>query len=489
MWNHIKNSGRFPESENLTLEWVGTIPGKRESRRFEGDYMLTQQDIVEQRRHADAVSFGGWAMDLHPAEGVFSDQSGCTQWHSKGVYPIPYRCLYSRNITNLFLAGRIISASHIAFGSARVMATSAHSAQAVAMAAVLCQKNKLKPRDLLTAPRMVELQRELLRSGQHIPGVALDDNADLARSAKITASSELRLASLRAVGTTLPLAQSWAMMLPVKPGPMPRVGLTLDAEQATELRAELRVSSDPNNHSPNVTLATLTLPLPAGTGQRVALRFDVTIDQPRYAFVCLMKNDAVFVHLSDQRLTGVLAVCHNGNKAVAKSATQTPPPGIGIETFEFWTPHRRPGGKNFALTLEPPLDLFGTPNLTNGLARPTRQPNAWVADWADAKPTLHLTWPTPQRIARIVLSFDTDFDHPMESVLMGHPERVMPFCVQQFEIRDGAGRALFHCEDNHLSRRAIRFESPVDTAHLTITFAAPSALVPAALFEVRCYET
>ena len=105
VWNHIKNSGQFPEAENLTLEWVGTIPGKRESRRFEGDWILRQQDIVEQRRHEDAVSFGGWAIDLHPAEGIFSDKPGCTQWHSKGVYQIPYRCLYSRNISNLFLAG------------------------------------------------------------------------------------------------------------------------------------------------------------------------------------------------------------------------------------------------------------------------------------------------------------------------------------------------------------------------------------------------
>jgi hypothetical protein len=116
VWDHIKNSGNFPEAENLTLEWVGTIPGKRESRRFEGDYMMIQQDIVEQRKHYDAVGFGGWSIDLHPADGVFSEKPGCNQWHSKGIYQIPYRSLYSRNIANLFLAGRIISASHVAFG-------------------------------------------------------------------------------------------------------------------------------------------------------------------------------------------------------------------------------------------------------------------------------------------------------------------------------------------------------------------------------------
>ncbi len=488
VWHHVKNSGRFPEAANLTLEWVSTIPGKRESRRFEGDHTLTQSDIVEQRRHDDAVSFGGWAIDLHPADGVFSEKDGCQQWHSKGIYQIPYRCLYSRNITNLFLAGRIISASHVAFGSARVMATGAHNAQAVAVAAWLCRRDQRKPRELLAAPRRADLQRELQRGGQYIPGVGLSDSDDLARNAKLTASSELRLAALRPDGTKLQLAQSWAMMIPVNSGSMPRSGLTVDVAEPTELQAELRVSSRPDNYTPDVTLARLTLPLPAGAGQRVELHFDAVIDQPRYAFVCLLKNKAVSVALSAQRVTGVLAVCHKDNKAVAKSSTQTPPPDIGFETFEFWTPQRRPGGKNFALTLDPPLELFRAANLTNGFARPTNQPNAWVAAWTDDRPTLKLAWPSPQRVARIELGFDTDFDHPLESVLMGHPERVMPFCVQEFEIRDRTGRLLFRCEDNHQTRCTIHLEPPVTTDQITIVLTSPSEQVPAALFEVRCYS-
>ena len=123
VWNYIKNSGEFPDAENLTLEWIGQIPGKRESRRFEGDYMMIQQDIIEQRQHYDAVSFGGWSIDLHPADGVFSERPGCDQWHAKGVYQVPYRTQYSKNIRNLFITGRIMSASHVAFGSTRVMLT------------------------------------------------------------------------------------------------------------------------------------------------------------------------------------------------------------------------------------------------------------------------------------------------------------------------------------------------------------------------------
>ena len=222
-WDYIKNSGAFAGVENLTLEWVGTIPGKRESRRFEGGAILRQQDLVEQREWPDAVSFGGWAMDLHPGAGVYSPLSPCTQWHSKGVYQIPYRCLYSRNVPNLFLAGRIISTSHVAFGSTRVMATCAHAAQAVGVAAALCKRDGVAPAVLIESERMAELQRELLKRGQYIPGVRLNDDANLAACARITASSEFRLSSFSPDGTSAALDVSRAMLLPLKAGRIPAV--------------------------------------------------------------------------------------------------------------------------------------------------------------------------------------------------------------------------------------------------------------------------
>ncbi len=495
VWNHIKNSGQFPQAATHTLEWVGTIPGKRESRRFEGDFMLTQPDIVEQRRHADAVSFGGWAIDLHPSEGIYSDQPGCTQWHSKGVYQIPYRALYSRNITNLFLAGRLISASHIAFASTRVMATCAHHGQAVGMAAALCVRERVRPREVLSASRMAELQRKLLRSGQFIPGVGLTDPADLARTATITASSELHLARLEAGAGRLPLADSWGMMLPMQAGAVPLVEFTMDVSFATTLRAELRISSKPDNHTPDVTLSELAVNLVPGRAQAVPLTFNAKLAAPCYAFVCLLKNESVSVHLSTQRITGVLAVCHNGNKSVAKSATQTPPPDSGIDTFEFWTPKRRPAGHNFALRIDPPLTCFGTGNLKNGFARPTNQANAWVADFADKQPVLRLSWARPQTISLLELCFDTDFDHPMESVLMGHPEHRIPFCVRKVSIvkprrlEDNSDVEILMANigENHQSRQVIRLACPVTTEHLELRLAAPEGDIPAALFAVRCY--
>lgn len=278
------------------------------------------------------------------------------------------------------------------------------------------------------------------------------------------------------------------MMIPVRPGRIPEIELIADVANATDLRVELRVSSKPENHTPDVTLATQTLKLSAGNGQRLKLNFDCATDAVRYAFVCLFKNEAVSIALSDQRVTGILSVCHNGNKAVAKSSRQTPPPDIGIDSFDFWTPLRRPEGKNFALKLSPSLDVFSAANLRNGIARPTNQPNAWVAAFTDAAPTLTISWPSAQSITCIELSFDTDFDHPMESVLLGHPERVMPFCVQRFEILDDTGALVFQCDDNHQTHCSVRLPKPMVTRQLVLKLHAPAPSIPAALLAVRCYS-
>jgi len=420
---------------------------------------------------------------------VYSAQAGCQQWHSKGVFQIPYRAMYSRNITNLFLAGRIISASHIAFGSTRVMATCAHGGQAVGAAAAICAMEGLKPRDLLAPPLMAELQRNLLRAGQFIPGVALEDPENLANTATVTASSELQLSSLPPGGGTLRLDESWAMMIPVQPGAMPSVEFLLDVDAAMTLQAELRVSSKTGNHTPDVTLATREVNLAPGKGLKLLLRFDTSIDAPRYAFVCLMANPKVSVHLSDKLVTGILSVSQKYNRAVAKSPRQEPPPGSGIESFEYWLPQRRPDGKNFAMTIDPPIAVFDAANVQNGFARPTDQPNAWVADVADKEATLRLSWEKPQKISRIELCFDTDFDHPMESVLLGHPERVMPYCVREVVVAEGSGdkRVLASISGNHHSRRVIRLETPVTTDSLEIRLTAPDDRVPVSLLEVRCY--
>ena len=487
VWDHIKNSGDFPEAENLTLEWVGAIPGKRESRRFEGDYMLIQQDIVEQRTHDDAVAYGGWSIDLHPADGVFSEKPGCTQWHSKGIYQIPYRCLYSKNIENLFLAGRIISASHVAFASTRVMATSGAIGQAVGTAASMCIDNQCNPRELLNAGKISELQQLLLKQGHYIPEIQRVDHLDLTQSAELEASSTLVLSELIDSGMVKPLESSVAQMIPLKEGKVPSFIVHATSDASTELEIELRLSSSLKNYTPELMIAAKTISIHPGRNC-ISVDFNATISKECYAYLVFLKNPKVGMHFSEQRITGLLSLFNHVNPAVSNFGKQTPPKEIGVDSFEFWCPKRRPEGQNLAFKILDKINCFNIDNLLNGIDRPTNKPNAWVSDYNDPTPTLSLKWDQPQKIKTMHLSFDTDFDHPMESVLMGHPERDMPFCVRAFEIFDEKGILLHQETENYQTNIRIQLSTAVSTNRLIIKLKHPSKSVPAALFGIRCYE-
>ena len=131
--------------------------------------------------------------------------------------------------------------------------------------------------------------------------------------------------------------------------------------------------------------------------------------------------------------------------------------------------------------------MFGPENVRNGLERPVTQPNAWVADWNDASPALTLNWDEPKTISEIELFFDADYDHPMESVLMTHPETVMPFCVRNYRVRDEAGNIVAERQGNYQAYNRLRLAAPLQTRRLVIEVEHPSADVPAAVCAVRCY--
>ncbi len=489
VWDHIKNSGKFPEARNLTLEWVSTIPGKRESRRFEGDYILNQRDLIEQHLFADAVSFGGWSIDLHPADGVFSQKPGCNQWHSKGIYQIPYRCLYSRNIRNLFLAGRIISASHVAFGSTRVIGTCSAAAQAVGMAAAMCISRQCQPKDLLNGNHLRELQQRLLRAGQFIPHVPLNQTDDLARSAQISASSCLQLRELPSAGDWIPLDASRAMLLPINAGQVPNFTLQVQVSQPTTLRVELRSSSRPGNFTPDQTRASREFVLhPSTNPQTVEMDFATRLERSEYVFVCLMRNSLVQIQTSPMRISGVLSLINRANGQGSPHA-QSPQQDVGVDCFEFWYPQRRPGGANLAMCIHPPLDVFGIDNLRLGYNRPTSMVNAWVADPADPHPTLTLTWKQPQTMTHVELDLDPDWDHPMESVLMGHPENLTPFCVPGGQLLDEREQILVQWSGQRHAQCRLMLSSPTTTSKLVLKLDKPASSAPVALFGVRCYSS
>src|SRR3984957_941755 len=192
VWDFIKNSGEHPDSSYYAMDWVGMMPGKRGSRRLIGDHTLTQNDLLH-GKFEDAVAVGGWPMDDHPPSGFDKpDMAPNVAIRTPEVYDIPLRTMYSKNVKNLLMAGRNISASHVAFTSTRVMATCAVVGQAAGTAAALCIQSGLEPRPFAQdAARVAELQQALLRDDQTIKGRRNEDARDLARQARVTASSEV----------------------------------------------------------------------------------------------------------------------------------------------------------------------------------------------------------------------------------------------------------------------------------------------------------
>ena len=170
VWDHMKNWGDHG-AENWELDWIGFLPGKRESRRYVGDYVLNQNDVEKHPCFEDEVAYGGWQIDNHLPGGFFMDGNSGNHLQKRRLtepYGIPFRCLYSRNIDNLMVAGRNISASHIAFASSRVMATCAIIGQAVGTAAALATAKGIDPKKLYP-DSIKELQKQLMDDDCFLP--------------------------------------------------------------------------------------------------------------------------------------------------------------------------------------------------------------------------------------------------------------------------------------------------------------------------------
>lgn len=187
--DHIKNQ-QDHGADNYELLWISPKVGRREGRRFKGDYILTQNDITNAISFDDAVAYGGRSIDIHQP-----DENGkftmVTFYGLPPLYSIPYRCLYSKDVDNLMLAGRLISGTRIALGSYRVMKTLATVGQAVGAAAHLASKYSINSREV-GEKYIFELQQTLLGEDATILDVKNQDRSDLAHTSKVSATSETK---------------------------------------------------------------------------------------------------------------------------------------------------------------------------------------------------------------------------------------------------------------------------------------------------------
>ncbi len=172
VWDHVKNRGDHG-ADNWRLEWLQFLPAKRESRRYVGRHVLTQEEVLSGGRFPDVVAYGGWPIDEHPPCGFGSGKLGLKPAYFADTpvpYGIGYGVLVARDVENLMFAGRCASCSHIAMASTRVMGTASVMGQAAGTAAFLAMRRGIDPPEV--SGHIRELQQMLLADDAYLPGVA-----------------------------------------------------------------------------------------------------------------------------------------------------------------------------------------------------------------------------------------------------------------------------------------------------------------------------
>lgn len=507
VWDHIKNHCTVPgvreRAASWTLDWIGHLPGKRESRRFEGDHILTEGDIVHGILAVpdDTVAYGGWSIDLHAPDGVYSPDKPCTQPPLRDIYGIPLRTLYSRAVSNLFLAGRNISQTHVAHGSSRVMKTTAVIGQGTGTAAAYALARGLTPRSLAGDPALVgAVQQQLLRDGAYLPRFANADPADLARLPGVTvsASSETPLTIQTRTDHIDPVweyagistAESAALAYEVQQHPAGRTAdLAVRHAQAIVISSGRidEITLPLTNHGDDVQTARLHLRQavhlrnfgPAAPDEQTLATLEATL-APGH-------SSATF-H-PDQPIS-----CQTGRPVVLMlepmpdvtwDLSWQEPPGTQAARWDDELGYWRWIHGTLGFSLAPVSMPYGAANVLSGVTRPEAGANLWISDPHQPLPqSLELHWPAPVEIGQVELTFDSQLSGWIW-------EGTFPLIPRTFDVAlcDNATDTwqAVASVDGNVQRRVVCLFVPKRTDALRITIRATQGGRTARIVEVRAY--
>ena len=410
LWDYVKNSGKFSGVENQEMDWIGYLPGKRESRRLMGPLITTAHDFLNQTVFADAIGFAGWPIDIHPPKGYLDSLPACTHDYLPGITDIPYRALYSRNLANLFFAGRNISVSHEGLGTLRVIATTAVMGQAAGTAAAYCHAHRLKPADIYEH-HLPELQRLLLRNDQGISGRRLLEPDDFSRTAQVTASSVAK-AEITEGRHWFSLNERLGLALPVNAGKIKTVSVEVKAFRDTAITLQVFACDQPQNYrfAKKVSEQTVTV-----SGQNwVEFNVDAAPGGGQKLFFIIEANAAAAIRISPTRLTGIFGFM-NVEKGEITAATR-------FDAIRF-TP---------CFKTDPVQPLYAPENVSNGHLRPFGAPHLWMSDTMlpGQETWIRLDFKKRQTLGRIELVFNSDLNTNRHSLGQLPPE-----LVKDYELR------------------------------------------------------
>ena len=469
LWDHIKNCGDHG-AENMALDWIAPLPAKRESRRFIGDYVLNENDVRNAILFPDRVAYGGWPIDIHPPEGIYSSEPPNISVDLQDVYSIPFRCLYSRNIRNLLMAGRNISVTHVALGSTRVMATCAVIGQAAGTAASLCVKYGLTPREL-GQKKIVELQQQLLKDDCYIIGIRNEDSADLARGATIQASSERKLQA-ETVDEFQSLDLPRAQLLSVSASRIESIELFLRSTLTVNRKARLglRRAKSINNFSSEVDVSEAEAVIPAMKSTWVKFKWGTDTEPGKLYWIQLPVVEGIFCGCQKEAPVGTNRATYNKDSS-------------------RWEAERG----SYAFRLSPASWPYSATNVTNGVTRPETWPNLWISDPTEPFPQfLDINFEVPQKIDTVYLTFDGNLD---TNIYLSPPwgilgtTNVIRECVRDYALYFDNGSSwvkIVQVVDNYQRHRVHLFE-PISTKRLRLEVQATNGIPEARVFEIRVY--
>lgn len=501
VWDWIKN--RDPKTmklaENWALDWIGQVPGKRESRRIMGLYLMNEWDAIRATVHQDEVAFGGWFIDIHTPGGLlaptsepasaegYSETSEYAARSYAGPYGIPLRSLVSKDIDNLMMAGRNVSATHCALATVRVMATTALMGQAAGVAAALATQQVTSPAHIATSQGK-HVQQILLREGCFLPNVRNEDANDLARHAAVSASSEASFAGVgpESHGAHEGLAFWRDQAVPLREELLQRRGqwVALGGERLQTLRFCLSNTSEiPQRVSVKLMkvqhiwdyrvedameLCTGELILFPGPKQWIEWHIptDATFQQDGYIRVDLLPNPHVQWHV----------------------ANAVEPGHVSAFEMSSGKMRRYSSGVTLSMQVEPPQKSYSAANVLSGVTRPHATTNLWRSDPKQPLPQwLELAWATPQNVSEMILTFP---GHLLREYHAYAPMYRDPQCVCDYDIQIPVGdywRTIAEVRGNYQRRNVVTFAEPLRTNRMRVLVLATHGDPSAAIYEIRLY--
>jgi hypothetical protein len=503
VWDWMKNRDpkMMERTKNYAIDWIGQVPGKRESRRIVGEYFMTEHDVLEKTAFEDEVAFGGWFVDLHTPGGLLAESaepSNAEHYNTFteyavmsycGPYGIPLRSLIAKDVPNLSMAGRNISCTHAALGTMRVMSTTALMGQAVGLAAAICVETGARLAETTSGDTIQLIQQTLLREGCFSNTAPRADADDLSQQAQVSAESEWHVSGAGpesrgaheglAVWRDQPqynrerMEVGKAQLIAVGNEGIDYIELCVsndgDESQLLELNLQAVEHIWDYRVQTGSTLAVESIEVSPGRQKWIRWKLNLSPDQlpdpGSFVRVAVSANPNIEWHVAGRILPGQLGVYQ-----------------IGENRYR-----RFDNGATLSYRISPAQSCYPPLNTLRGATRPHRHTNMWASDPNQVLPqSLNLRWNQAVSLTQVELSFPGHIIREYHAYAPFYRDQQCPKDYR-IEVRiDSEWQSIVEIRGNYQRKRVHSFDA-VTTDELRVVVEATNGDPSAQIYEIRCY--